>query len=470
MSRHPDSAASSHQAPALPPLREEGGPVVTLAFVGLAVYLWVIHSYRLPIGTWGIVVGLFGLLLSQYRIRVPTPLLWFGGFILWGAITAPFAVHTSTTVDALENYLKLWLIALVSANVAHTRRQLYVLIVTWLGLFALYPLRGTFYNFLSGITHFGRTAWNFSFANPNDLASLTLPMLALAVMMLQSDRAAKWVRLSALAGVILLPLLIVVTQSRGGILALGTMGLLILAEYRRQARGIAIAALSAGVLLLVAPPESWQRLGGLTSVRSDQGLGAVDEEGSADQRFEIWRVAMAIARDHPVAGVGLGNYAEAHAQYASSTQFRPTARGRRDTHSIYLNALAETGLVGAGLLMMMFISALVLAVRRARLTARENPAAARQLKTLAIGLIAIMQAGIFGTLHGVAFLYIYIGILGAAGMILGAESAPAHLAGRRGASEGIRRPRGRSDRLAPESGLPDLAFHHAGQATGRKTV
>lgn len=415
----PPSAVSDQVFPAVPPpaAAPSRGRGVTLAFLGLALYLWVIHSYRVPLGTTAIAIGLVGVLLGGASIRLPRSLALFGGFILWAAVTAPLARDFGLTIDALEVFVKLWLIGLVASNVANSRRELYLLVVVWLGFFALYPVRGTFFNFFSGVTHFGRYAWNFTFANPNDLAALTLPMLAMAVMVLQAERTSRWVRWSALAGVILLPLLIVITQSRGGIIALATMALLILAQYRRQARGLAIGVLVAGVVAIAAPPEAWERLSGLSEARTD--LGAVDEEGSADQRFEIWRVAVAMAADRPLTGVGLGNYAEAHAEYAQSSQFRQTARGRRDTHSIYLNALAETGVLGLVLLLGVLISALGSALRTARRVASTDLAAARQLRTLAIGLVAIMQAGIFGTLHSVAFLYLYLGVLTSATVILG---------------------------------------------------
>ncbi|MFN2315436.1 MAG: O-antigen ligase family protein [Gemmatimonadales bacterium] len=389
------------------------------AFIGVTVYLWVVHSAKAAIGTYGLLLGLIGIFVQAERLRVPPALLWFGAWVLWAAATTPMAVNPAVTWDATIDLAKLWLIFLVAANVAHSRRQLATLIVVWLGIYALYPVRGTFFNFIFGIQIFGRYAWNFIFANPNDLAALTLLILALAVATLQGEQRLKWIRYSALAGVIILPILIVITQSRGGILALGTFGLMVLVQYRREAKGLAITALAAGALYLVAPPDVWGRLAGLTSAGDPTTLREVDVEGSAEQRFEIWKVAVAIAKDHPVAGVGVGSYPAVHAEYASTGSFDLTARGQRDTHSIYLNTLAETGVIGLLLLLAMLASALWQGWRtvvRLRLT---DPVASRQIATLVVGLVAFMQAGIFGSLHRIAFPYIYIGILVSAIAILG---------------------------------------------------
>jgi O-antigen ligase len=407
-----------------------GGPWLTVAMAGIGIYLWVIHSAKADLGSYAILLGLAGILLQPARLRFPAPLLWFGGWLLWAAITAPMALDTAQTADTLVEFGKLWLIFLLAANVAQSPRQLAALVVVWLAIYALYPVRGTFFNFFAGIQIFGRYAWNFIFRNPNDLAALTLLILALSVATLQGRQSRQWIRLSALAGTIVLPILIVITQSRGGILALGTFGLMVLVQYRREARGLAITALAAGAVYFAAPPEVWDRLGGILGVRSPEVLREADVEGSADQRFEIWKVAAAISQDHRITGVGLGNYPATHAAYASTGNFAPTARGARDTHSIYLNALAETGVVGLLLLLAMFGSALRGGWRTAAALGERDPVAAQQLRTLVVGLVAFLQAGIFATLHVVAFPYLYMGILAAAIVIL--PTVPVTLARRRG--------------------------------------
>lgn len=410
---------------------------LTLPFAGLAVYLWVIHSSRLPIASHAIALGLFGLVLQAQPLRIPAPLAWFGGFFLWCLATTPSARFPDVTWDKLVDFGKLWLVFLLASNVARTKRQLQVFMITWLGIFAFYPVRGTLFNFVFRIGEFGRYAWNFIFSNPNDLAALTLPILAMSIAVLQGETEKKkfreggWIRLSALAGVIVLPTMIFVTQSRGGILALFTMGLLVLVQYRRQARTFAVLVLVAGVIGLAAPTDVWTRLGGLSKAGDSETLGEVDVEGSADQRFEIWRVAGAIIADHPITGVGLGGYPKTHQEYALSSRFKPVARGSRDTHSIYLNVMAETGIVGFLLLMGMMSTALWQGWRAAKEMETRDPVVSKQMATLSIGLIAFMQAGIFASLHRVAFVYVYMAVLTTAIFVLTSQTA---LPGRRRAA------------------------------------
>ena len=165
---------------------------------------------------------------------------------------------------------------------------------------------------------------------------------------------------------------------------------------------------------MFAPSSLWERIGGLANVTDTQNLQTVDKEGSAEQRFEIWKVALKIIREHPVSGIGVGAYPAAHTQYATGSEFNPTSRGARDTHSTYLNVLAETGAVGLVLFVMMLGAVLSLAERIRRRSHDLLPASSQQILFLEIGLVGYLMAGIFGSFAKISFLYIHMAILWAA--------------------------------------------------------
>jgi O-antigen ligase len=142
-----------------------------------------------------------------------------------------------------------------------------------------------------------------------------------------------------------------------------------------------------------------------------ESLQQVDPEGSAEQRYEIWKVAMAIIRDHPLAGVGLGAYSNVHEQYARGGGFSQIAAGKRDTHSTYLNVMAETGIVGFMLFMAIFGVAMVRADRVRRRIRERFPRYSQQLLFLNLGLLGYLLAGIFGSFSGLSFPYIYVALL-----------------------------------------------------------
>jgi O-antigen ligase len=117
-------------------------------------------------------------------------------------------------------------------------------------------------------------------------------------------------------------------------------------------------------------------------------------------RYEYWKVALKVAADHPIAGVGTGGFA---AEWLARRDITDSAR---DAHSLELESLAELGLVGFALLCA-FLVAVALAARRVQLLdpgLSAGPIAALALWTLhaaidwdwempALTLVAVVLAG-----------------------------------------------------------------------------
>lgn len=403
----PEPSGSATRAAAVP-ARERAR--LTMAGAGFLIYLWVVHSGRAPIGAAAIVMGLIGLVMQQQRLRVPAPLLWFAALLLWAGFGYFSALQPSITADTLWDYTKIGLIFLLATNVARTKGQYRWMMIAWLAIFAVYPVRGTLSNIAFGITTNGRYAWNYIFSNPNDLTTLSLPVLAMSVAVLQSSKE-KWIRICALGGATLIPIIIFATQSRGGILALITFASLVLLHYRKRLGALLVAAMIIGVVIQMAPPEVWKRIASLSKVTSKSTIAEADQYGSAEQRSDIWGVARAIIADHPVTGVGIGAYGSVHARYAATGRFKGFVGGPRDPHSTYLGTAAEVGLLGLALFLGMLVSVFVVGWRGVRQLKHVDPGAATSLRTLLYGLIAFLQACLFATMTHLPFLYIYIAII-----------------------------------------------------------
>jgi probable O-glycosylation ligase (exosortase A-associated) len=386
----------------------------SLLIIGFLGYIWAMTTYSLPIGEASMAAALVGLLLERGgTIRVPAFLALFGAWVVWGALGYLGSPYPSAVMDTLDNLWRVWMIALVCVNVLRTRERFRFFLFFFLGAYALYPVRGTLFNYVGGYRTFGRALWNYTFSNPNDLAAVTLLMLSLcAAIYIREPKG--WPKLAALSGLFMLPAVILLTQSRGAFIALAVFGLFLIAGQKRKARAIVAVVAVAAVAAMFAPSSLWVRIGGLANVTDTQNLQTVDKEGSAEQRFEIWKVAGKIIREHPVSGIGVGAYPAAHTQYATGSEFNPTARGARDTHSTYLNVLAETGAVGLVLFVMMLGAVLSLAERIRRRSHDLLPASSQQILFLEIGLVGYLMAGIFGSFAKISFLYIHMAILWAA--------------------------------------------------------
>lgn len=135
----------------------------------------------------------------------------------------------------------------------------------------------------------------------------------------------------ALAGLIALCFVSALSSwSRGGLLSLGVVAVLLVWHSRRKWLALPLLVLGVG-LMFVNLPEAWfARMG---------ALGAGEFDASAQSRLEVWKVGWGYALERPWFGGGFQGWI-----YLSL----PTG-GHLDWHSAYVEMATEHGLVGLGL-------------------------------------------------------------------------------------------------------------------------
>jgi probable O-glycosylation ligase (exosortase A-associated) len=151
------------------------------------------------------------------------------------------------------------------------------------------------------------------------------------------------------------------TYSRGALVGLVGVSLLLFMQSRRRAVLIPVMALAVAVAIFFAP-EAWRER--MNPTRED----AVD--ASAQSRLHAWAYARALAADYPITGGGFATFTpELYDRYAP-TQGETTY----GAHSVYFQVLAEHGYVGLALyLTLLLISFRTLSrIRKAALAAKEH--------------------------------------------------------------------------------------------------
>lgn len=384
----------------------------SIQYICFLLYIFVTVTYTVPLGTAAMAGGLLGFVALREPLRFPPFVFWVAAFVLWSAVGLATTRYPGIVQEEVITLGKLWLVLVVAVNCLRTRSQIRFFIVFFLFFFAAWPARGTIFNyFLADYSAFGRAVWNphTIFGNPNDLAVLALLQASMAAGIAVADRN-RWFKLGAIAALVVLPALILLTQSRGVFVGSCVVAMFAVLGRQNRLRMLAVSATVAIVVGMTLPKVVWERLGTLRQIEGRESLEAVADDGSAAERFLIWRTAVQISRDHPAVGVGVGAYPWVHAEYAPVTT-HGAGRGVKDTHSTYLNVLAETGYPGLVLFLGILISVTIPAERIRRRCKRHMPSSAQQLLYLELGLLGFLVSGIWGSYARISFLYVHLALI-----------------------------------------------------------
>ncbi|HEY2322372.1 MAG TPA: O-antigen ligase family protein [Thermoanaerobaculia bacterium] len=184
-------------------------------------------------------------------------------------------------------------------------------------------------------------------SDPNFYGQILLMTLPLAAALAASRR--RWVfvcvAIVIFAGVL-------VTYSRGAMLSILAMLVLVPFVVRIRAHVIRKAALAAVLLMAVTPAPVIRRFHTVTDVVSaDKGdQPEVARDASVDKRKLLLASGLRMFDDAPLFGVGAGNFGRHYARYAnevgSSAPQYDDPGDRQYPHSLYIELASENGIAG----------------------------------------------------------------------------------------------------------------------------
>ncbi|MFC1660044.1 O-antigen ligase family protein [Gemmatimonadota bacterium] len=292
------------------------------------------------------------------------PYVWL--FLLWSvwiAIGIPFALSPERTQDFfVSGHLKTVTMCLFLLGSLSIFPRVHVLILAH--VFGAAVL--TFYYAKQGFP----TLWTpVPMYDRNDVALHFVAAVPLALFLAKTQKA-KIVRVGAWGLLVALAGSAIMTQSRGGFLALGGVTVFLMFRLRGVRWGtrlLPILALLVG--LVAAPPQVKERLSTLLNVGEDYNVD--DPLG----RVEVWKRGIKYTQAFPIFGLGASNFSVAEQVLAPQARFGNEILTKRSVaHNSFLEVAAETGLVGLVLFLGMLFSALFrLARLRARYVGEEDP-------------------------------------------------------------------------------------------------
>jgi O-antigen ligase len=229
-----------------------------------------------------------------------------------------------------------------------------------------------------------------TFDQPNPYAGyLNLALApALALAAFGKDARERW---AAAGASFLLLLALALSGSRGGLLGLVAAMLVLVIVGQRWER-LALVVVGAAIPLLTLAwlarllPTSLLHMLRLDDLVPGGSITAANFSGW--ERLAHWAAGINMFRSNPALGVGAGNYADAYAHYASDLATWPEALGH--AHNYYINAAAETGLLGLLTFCAFTVVTLLAGWRRAHTALADN--VVPPPRALALGLFAALLA------------------------------------------------------------------------------
>jgi O-antigen ligase len=385
-----------------------GMAFVALAMVNLTlgVCLFAVLSFLdtlFPTGSLVSAPKLIGLLLvlswlaviatadSQRRPQIfshPAFLGLLAAFIGWVALSVSWAEESGPVATQLLRYLPNAMLFLIVFSAIRTRDQALMLV----GAFVVGALVSAVYGLIFPTDPAATGRLSGGTGNANETAAALVAGLVLAAALAVVLRAQPLLRLLAAAAVPLCAFGLFLTLSRGGLVALAAslVAAVVVAGRRRGVVlfvAVAVAATATVYFAAFAPAQARDRV---THIQGGTG------------RADIWKVGWRIVEDKPLHGVGAGNFPTSTVHYL----LEPGAILRADfivdtpkvAHNMYLEVLAELGVVGLALFLAILGFGLACTLKAVSAFMEGGDTGMEILsRALFVALVGLLAADFFGS-------------------------------------------------------------------------
>lgn len=324
--------------------------ILKYPYYGILAWSWIgyMNPHRLSWGfardaPFAMIIGattLVAMLFMKDKIRITwtRESIILLVFILWMVLTTFFATQPVLAEEQLIKVLKIQIMifaTLVLIKERHQLDQLIWIIVISLGL---YGVKGGIFTLTTGGAYHVMGP-NGTFIGGNNEIGLALIMTLPLMRYLQLRMTKAWQRNLFTIAMITTVIAILGTQSRGALLGLCVMGLMLILKSRRRVLILLLVALMVPLTIKIMPDAWFARMQTIETYKEDQ---------SAMGRINAWWFAFNMAVDRPLVGGGFQSF-----QWKNFQKYAPDPNDVHDAHSIYFEVLGEQGFVGFGLFMLL---------------------------------------------------------------------------------------------------------------------
>jgi O-antigen ligase len=366
-------------------------------------------SFITPTRAIGLIVFLrriIDLLLGRSLLRASRTWLPVVGLllVLWLGLTLYRTIDLSAGLTAWFTYLQLLVSVVLVADFVREERHLRILLVL---LAALGALNGTYAIYQHYVLAIDRVTGIIPDVNPNRFALLQLMVFCFGLPFLGAftlgPSTAAWV--PRLLVVLALPTAysILLSLSRGAFLAAPATGLYYLTiMYRPNFRRLLVVATTVAIVLALAPTPVFERFNLIPRGLHDATLHA---DSSARTRLLYLSIGLEMGRDHPLTGVGIGQFNKYIMSYGNLSDIPAES-----AHNMYVQMFAEGGIPGIAL----FLALLAMSLFTARCSHDPRwmgtPMMSAAARGAELALVAFSIAGFFDSSGHAKVAWIMMGV------------------------------------------------------------
>lgn len=372
-------------------------------WLGVVLWTWVSlmtphrmtfgFAYNLPYAQ--IIAGVFVLSLfvarGNYALPWRSPTILLILFVLWMGLTTAFAMFPGESFDQFWKIIKIQIFTLAAMAVIRTKEEISAYVAVNAASIGFFGIKGGLFTLVSGG---GSRVWGAGgFIEGNNEVGLAMIMVIPLIyyFFLQAKRA--WQRWALLGAMLLTGVSVLGTHSRGALLGLACMGVLLWWRGPKKLHSALAIAVVAGVAISFMPASFTERMATIKTYGDDT---------SAVSRIYAWQTAINVANDRPL-GAGYAMYVQSVTdRYGEGQEFEGLLDAKvlqaRAAHSIYFQVLGEHGWVGLALFLLIFLVTWRLATRL-----RKRAAGRDDLKWV-VQLAGMCQVALVGYAAGGAFL------------------------------------------------------------------
>lgn len=363
----------------------------------------------LPWAKLSIAIACVAYVSEGFRIRARTMMnTWLVAFSALVILSSIFATYPEISFTKLTAYVN-WMVAFfLVANTSTDQKRLFLFVTLFLLWSTKMSQHGARAFLASGGQAAGAPGW---FQNTGEFAlqmCIYVPLSLQFIVGLYPSLSTRMVALLALlptSGVIS----IIGSGSRGGLLALGCVGLWMLLVSRRRLRGLVVLAVVAPMVWFFVPDYQKAR------------LNTAGTDNTSIARITYWKAGMEMANEHPLLGVGFENWVPYYRDHylGSGGIIRYGDRGQvivEVSHNSFIEVLSQLGYPGLLIFLALLASIWVLNARTRRLL-NVLDERARLLRHISHGLdagvIGFMVAGFFMAVAFYPFVWFQLGMTAA---------------------------------------------------------